>query len=55
MSKVKKDERFEVKDKQQYRITNWPEYNRALENRGNVTFIIDDEVIKNWYSDAPAQ
>ena len=55
MSKVKKDDRFEVKEKQQYRISNWPEYNRSLENRGNVTFIIDDEVIKNWYSDAPAQ
>ena len=55
MSKIKKDKRFEVKDKQQYRITNWPEYNRALENRGNVTFIFDDNVIKDWYSDAPAQ
>ena len=40
MSKVKKDDRFEVKEKQHYRITNWPEYNRALENRGNVTFVI---------------
>lgn len=55
MSKVKKDERFEVKDKQQYRITNWPDYNRSLENRGNVTFIIDDDVIQNWYSDTLAQ
>lgn len=55
MSKVKKDERFEAKEKQQYRITNWSQYNQALENRGNVTFIIDDEVIQNWYSAAPAQ
>ena len=55
MAKVKKDERFEAKDKQPYRVINWSEYNRALENRGNITFIVDDEVIQNWYSDGPAQ
>lgn len=55
MSKIKKDERYEAQDKQEYRLTNWAEYNRALENRGNITFIIDDEVIQNWYSDSPAQ
>ena len=55
MSKIKKDKRYEAKDKQEYRLKNWSEYNRALENRGNITFIIDDEVIQNWYSDSPAQ
>lgn len=55
MSKIKKDERFEVKDKQKYSITNWSTYNKALENRGNITFLISDEVIAGWYSDAPLQ
>ena len=55
MSKIKKDERFAAKDKQAYRVVNWSEYNKALENRGNITFIIDEQVRQNWYSDAPAQ
>ena len=55
MSKIKKDERFAAKGKQDYRVVNWSEYNKALENRGNITFIIDDEVTQNRYSDAPAQ
>ena len=55
MSKIKKDQYFEAKDKQQYRILNWSEYNQALENRGNLTFMIDNEVVQNWYSDYPAQ
>ncbi|MEL6141964.1 MAG: IS5 family transposase [Bacteroidota bacterium] len=55
MSKIKKDERFEAKDKQEYRILNWSTYNQALENRGNITFIIDDQVIQSWYSDSPTQ
>lgn len=55
MPKIKKDERFEAKDKQSYRVTNWPEYNRALENRGDITFLISDEVIDTWYSEASGQ
>ncbi|MFT4751426.1 MAG: hypothetical protein ACI819_001878, partial [Neolewinella sp.] len=51
MSKIKKDERFEAKEKQKYTVTNWSTYNKALENRGDITFIISDEVIANWYSD----
>jgi hypothetical protein len=30
LSKVKKDERFEDKIKDEYRVVNWPEYNKAL-------------------------
>jgi hypothetical protein len=26
-----------------------------LENRGDITFMISDEVIANWYSDEPLQ
>jgi hypothetical protein len=29
LSKIKKDERFEDKEKQEYRVVNWPEYNKA--------------------------
>jgi len=31
-----------------YRVTNWPEYNRALVERGSVTLWIDAEVIRGW-------
>jgi IS5 family transposase len=31
-----------------YRIKNWPEYNRALINRGNINIWISDEIQKNW-------
>jgi hypothetical protein len=55
MPKIKKDERFEAKEKQEYSVTNWPEYNKALENRGNITFLISDEVIDDWYSNEPLQ
>jgi hypothetical protein len=55
MSKIKKDERFEDKEKQKYTITNWSTYNKALENRGDITFLISEEVIAKWYSDEPLQ
>ena len=55
MSKIKKDERFEVKEKQKYTVTNWSAYNKGLENRGNITFLISDEVIAAWYSNQPLQ
>ena len=55
MPKIKKDERFEAKEKQKYTITNWSAYNKALENRGNITFLISDDVIAKWYSNGPMQ
>jgi hypothetical protein len=55
VSKIKKDDRFEAKEKQKYTVTNWSTYNKALENRGDITFMISDEVIANWYSDEPLQ
>ena len=33
-----------------YRIRNWPEYNRALIQRGSITVWIDEKAIKNWFS-----
>ena len=42
-------------DKQKYRVMNWPEYNRALEKRGNITLLFSPEVIEGWYSSAAPQ
>ena len=37
--------------KVRYKIRNWPEYNKALINRGNFTFWFSEEMIKNWHHD----
>ncbi|GAB7197101.1 hypothetical protein OS31_36130 [Dickeya oryzae] len=39
--------------KQKFSITNWHTYNKALINRGSMTFWLDDETIKPWYDTAP--
>ena len=31
-----------------YRIRNWPEYNRALKNRGNLTLWVSDDALTKW-------
>ena len=31
------------KNKKQYRLKNWPEYNQSLKNRGSIEFWIDLE------------
>lgn len=36
------------KKKQQYRIRNWSEYNKALCNRGSLTLWFDEEAIQSW-------
>lgn len=33
-----------------YRIRNWPEYNRALIQRGSITIWIEENAVKNWFS-----
>ncbi|BEC69416.1 hypothetical protein VEE57_11320 [Escherichia coli] len=38
--------------KQKFRITNWSTYNKALINRGSLTFWLDDEAIQAWYESA---
>ena len=30
-------------------ITNWPQYNRSLINRGSLTFWIDAAAMNNWF------
>jgi hypothetical protein len=33
-----------------YRLRNWPEYNRALEARGELTLWLDADVVADWYA-----
>ena len=35
-------------DKKSYRVRNWGEYNRALKQRGSVTFWINEETASQW-------
>lgn len=36
------------KKKQQYRIRNWKQYNKALCHRGSITFFFDEDAIRSW-------
>lgn len=38
------------KTKQQYRICNWRDYNKALVGRGSLTLWFDDEAVRSWLS-----
>lgn len=40
-----------MKKKSQYRIRNWKEYNRSLQNRGSLTFWISQELLDNWLAE----
>src|SRR5262245_272087 len=37
-----------MKNKSQYRIRNWCDYNRSLRERGSLTFWISEELLDNW-------
>ncbi|VEI64775.1 Transposase DDE domain [Serratia fonticola] len=37
--------------KQKFKITNWAAYNKALVNRGSLTFWLDESVIHAWYDE----
>lgn len=36
-------------NKTKYRVHNWPDYNKALVNRGSLIFWVSSEAINNWY------
>lgn len=38
-----------------YKVKNWPEYNQALVNRGNITLWISPEYEAQWYYQGPTQ
>jgi hypothetical protein len=37
--------------KSKYKLLNWSNYNLSLINRGNITFWIDENIARHWYSD----
>ncbi|AEI49270.1 IS5 family transposase [Runella slithyformis] len=39
--------------KEKYRLTNWPEYNKALINRGFVTLWLNEKTLTQWYYQGP--
>ena len=41
--------------KVQYRVTNWPEYDRALVRRGRLTIGFDEEFLREHWQPAPRQ
>lgn len=38
------------KEKTKYKISNWPQYNKSLINRGSITFWFSEDSIQNWLS-----
>ncbi len=36
-----------------YRLTNWPEYNKALINRGHIALWLDQDTLDHWYYAGP--
>lgn len=38
-----------TKKKTRYKLKNWPEYNRALKRRGDITLWFSNDVAKTWY------
>ena len=37
--------------KQKFKITNWATYNKELNNRGSLTFWLDESAIQAWYDE----
>lgn len=48
-----KAERKPPVPKEKYRITNWPEYNKSLINRGFITLWLDEDTLEHWYYKGP--
>ena len=36
------------KDKRKVRVTNWPQYDRSLRNRGDITLWFSEDAIQAW-------
>lgn len=45
----------ETENKCQYKILNWPEYNKSLIKRGDITIWIEEGAVNNWYHEGPNQ
>ena len=55
MSKVQESVELSDTVKPVFRIKNWSEYNKALEQRGNLMLYIDPTVFENWYAPGSSQ
>lgn len=57
MTKItsKSIEKEENREKDNYRVTNWSDYNKSLVNRGNITIWISEEAVSKWYYEGPNQ
>jgi hypothetical protein len=44
-----------TKDKTTYKVDNWPEYNKALCQRGNLKFWISEQALAGWLYEGPTQ
>jgi Transposase DDE domain len=51
--KAQKEAKNPKPPKDKYRLTNWPDYNKALIDRGFITLWIDEGTLENWYFQAP--
>jgi len=50
---LEKEPKKPQSSKEKYRLTNWPDYNKALINRGFVTLWLDEDTLANWYYQGP--
>ena len=57
MAKVqsKAGKKEETKQKDKYKVVNWPSYNKSLINRGDITVWFDEDLIDQWFYDGPSQ
>ena len=53
MLKQKNKPRRRPFKKERYKVTNWPEYNRSLKNRGNLKVRLTSETLSNWHYSGP--
>lgn len=51
--KAKKPPKQPVEPKTEYRLNNWPEYNKALLQRGCITIWLDETTLAQWYYQGP--
>ena len=42
-----------TKKKTRYKLKNWPEYNRSLIKRGDITLWFSEDIANSWYYDGP--
>ena len=51
MRSQKKKPFSESRKNSKFKVTNWPEYNNILRNRGRIDFMIAEDLSDGWYED----